>query len=296
MKWNSKTYFENSQMQFQIGKMGIERLKPKKTEKILDVGCGIGNLTRIIADQCAPGQVVGIDSDTEMISFARNSLISNPLSNLKFIAMDALDIKFQQEFDAVFTNIVLHWIRPIQALLKAIYEALKPGGRIQFGILYDDAVVGSDPNMISPKSVEQRKKIVEIENQYLMNFIAKGYSSEILSMEEFQTYQSRVNPNLTYQVLNIQKWENYLATAGFCNITMEQQTFWQEFTDLEQYLEYRRSNIWLFFLGYFPEKYRDQIADKLAELIRTEWNALPDSKKEWPYREKWPVVFIHAKK
>jgi ubiquinone/menaquinone biosynthesis C-methylase UbiE len=292
MEWDPIKYLENSRMQFAIGDLAIDKLSPQKSEAILDLGCGIGNLTARIAEKTAPGTVIGIDLDPKMIAFANARLKANPRPNLTFIPMDSLNITFQKEFNAVFSNIVIHWIKPLQLLLDKIYNSLKPGGRIQIATIFDDQNTNSKENVL----LEPKMKISQIELPLMQNFMIKGHFKEILSWEEFQAYQSRVNPNLTYKVYKIPDLEEMLKTSGFKDIRIEQQTFWQEFGDPETYLEYRKSNIWLYFLGYFPEKSRQQVAEKLANLIREEWNNLPAGRKEFPIKEKWPILFIHAKK
>ncbi|MDF2904424.1 MAG: type 11 methyltransferase [Bacillus sp. (in: firmicutes)] len=54
---------------------------------------------------------------------------------VKFMVRDAIDLKFQNEFDAIFSNATLHWIKTPQQALNSIYTALKSGGRFvaEFG-------------------------------------------------------------------------------------------------------------------------------------------------------------------
>ncbi|MDD1777424.1 MAG: methyltransferase domain-containing protein [Candidatus Helarchaeota archaeon] len=296
MEWNPTKYLENSRMQFSIGELAINKLNPQKSEAILDLGCGIGNLTACIAERTTPGTVIGIDPDPNMIAYANAMLKANPHPNLTFIQMDGINIPFQKEFNAVFSNIVIHWIKPLQLLWEKIYNSLRPGGRIQIATIFDDSAPAQDANSKENVTLEPKMKISQIELPIMQNFMIKGHFTDILSWEEFQAYQSQVNPNLTYKVYKIPELEEMLKKAGFKDIRIDQQTFWHEFCDPEIYLEYRKSNLWLYFLGYFPEKFRPQLAEKLANLIREEWNNLPAGHKELPIQEKWPILFIHAKK
>ncbi len=300
MEWDPQQYRHQSQMQVSIGKIALAKLQPRRSEAILDLGCGIGTLTTQIATKTAPGPVIGIDMDPQMIAYARAELKAHPQSNLSYLQQDGVNLTFRDQFDAIFSNIVLHWVKPLQALLDKLCGALKSGGRIQIATIYDDGdTPGGNPEagpaITSKDSPANAKTLIsQIENRILQEFIVKGYYKDILPLEEFQTHQRAVNPNLTYKVYKLPDLAVMLAMAGFKAIQMDPQTFWYGFDDVASYLAYRQSNLWAFFLGFFPPQYRPQLIAKLCSLIQTEWNALPATQKEFPIKEKWPVVFIHA--
>ncbi|OLS14472.1 MAG: type 11 methyltransferase [Promethearchaeota archaeon CR_4] len=299
MEWNPQQYLQQSKMQFFIGKLALVKLQPSSSETVLDVGCGIGTLTREIAVKTAPGAVIGIDIDPQMIAYANSELKAHPQSNLSFIQQDCINLTFQTCFNAIFSNIVLHWVKPLQVLFEKFFLALKEGGRLQIATIFEDT--STPPNIFQEApytALESSPKIQiqQIENRILQEFMIKGYYKEFLSLEEFQAHQSSVNPNRTYKVYKPMELEAMLDKAGFTGIKHEHQIYWHEFDDLGSYLEYRQSNIWLFFLGFFPPQYRPQLINKLNYLIQTGWNALPASQKELPIREKWPILFIQATK
>ncbi len=99
----------------------LELLAPRAGERILDLGCGDGALTeKLIA---LGAQVVGIDSSPEMIAAARRRGVDARL-------MDAREFAFADEFDAVFSNAALHWVKDEpDAPIAGAFRALKPGGR-----------------------------------------------------------------------------------------------------------------------------------------------------------------------
>ena len=97
-------------------------LDPKPGERILDLGCGPGQLTAKIAERGA--EVVGLDASAEMIGQARQNY-----PQLQFVLQDAAAMRFESQFDAVFSNAALHWMLDATAVAKAIARVLRPGGR-----------------------------------------------------------------------------------------------------------------------------------------------------------------------
>lgn len=127
--WDAALYENKHSFVWQYGENLIELLSPQPGESILDLGCGTGQLTQQIAT--AGVEVIGIDYATSMLDQAQKNY-----PNLRFIVADARKLEFSQQFDAVFSNAVLHWIKePHQEVIKCIWKALKPGGRFvaEFG-------------------------------------------------------------------------------------------------------------------------------------------------------------------
>jgi trans-aconitate methyltransferase len=126
--WNPSLYQEKHAFVFEYGKGVLALLDPASGERILDIGCGTGQLTKAIADSGAT--VVGIDASPSMIESARANF-----PNLEFLVADAADFSFAEPFDAVFSNAALHWVRRAEEAARCIAAALKSGGRLvaEFG-------------------------------------------------------------------------------------------------------------------------------------------------------------------
>lgn len=103
----------------------VELLNPKENEHILDLGCEYGEKTKEIA-QKSGARVVGIDRDD--LSYKWEEIRKN-YGNLEFQVMDATNLKFNEEFDAVFSNLLIHHIKPPEPVISSVWNALKPGGR-----------------------------------------------------------------------------------------------------------------------------------------------------------------------
>ena len=124
--WNADKYNKHAHFVSELALPVVELLDPKVGEKILDLGCGEGRLGLEIAKQGA--EVYGIDLSPEMVTQAR-------ANGLKAEVMSATEMPFDQEFDAVFSNAMLHWVRESELAVTHIAKALKSGGRFvaEFG-------------------------------------------------------------------------------------------------------------------------------------------------------------------
>jgi SAM-dependent methyltransferase len=119
-KWNAADYARVGGFVGELGGAALDLLDPQPGERILDVGCGEGSLTKKIIDRGA--SVLGIDDSPEMIAAAR-------ALGVDAILVDAADMPFNGEFDAAFSNAVLHWILAKERAAETIFRAIKPGGR-----------------------------------------------------------------------------------------------------------------------------------------------------------------------
>ncbi|MEO8405057.1 MAG: methyltransferase domain-containing protein [Chitinophagaceae bacterium] len=128
MKWNTELYNSKHAFVYQYGEAMIDLLDPKSFEKILDLGCGTGELTQKIKEKGS--LVYGMDSSAEMIDKAKKNF---PL--IEFEVMNAEVMTYHETFDAVFSNAVLHWIGKPAFVAHNIYQSLKYGGRFvaEFG-------------------------------------------------------------------------------------------------------------------------------------------------------------------
>lgn len=126
--WNSSLYQEKHAFVWHYGENLLKLLNPQSKERILDLGCGTGQLTAKIAE--AGAEVIGIDSAPEMIEQAQQNY-----PQLQFKVADAKNFQLSQPVDAVFSNAVLHWIPQADEVINSIHESLKIGGRFiaEFG-------------------------------------------------------------------------------------------------------------------------------------------------------------------
>lgn len=128
MKWDSDFYDQKHSFVTKYGEGLLSLLDAQPVERILDVGCGSGHLTKLIADTGA--DVTGMDSSPEMIATARAAY-----PKINFVVADAAGFSFAETFDAIFSNAALHWVERAEDAVICMSRALKPGGRfiVEFG-------------------------------------------------------------------------------------------------------------------------------------------------------------------
>lgn len=124
--WDPARYRRQAGFVATLGEAVLEWLAPQPGERILDLGCGDGVLTEKLA--VAGALVVGVDASAEQVAAAR-------ARGLDARVMDGERLAFDHEFDAVFSNAALHWMRRPDATIDGVRRALRPGGRFvgEFG-------------------------------------------------------------------------------------------------------------------------------------------------------------------
>jgi SAM-dependent methyltransferase len=118
--WDPERYARDARFVSDLAGPVIELLSPRAGERILDLGCGDGELTlRLEALGC---RVVGVDGSPEQVAAAK-------ARGLDARVMDGQELEFENEFDAVFSNAALHWMKRADEVITGVWRALKPGGR-----------------------------------------------------------------------------------------------------------------------------------------------------------------------
>lgn len=178
-KWNANLYDSKHSFVSKFGNQLIELLAPEKGEKILDLGCGTGDLAKKLYDLNV--DVVGVDKSKNMVIQAKNKY-----SDITFIVQDATALEFNNEFDAVFSNATLHWVKTPKQALSCIYNSLKPGGRFiaEFG-------GKGNVQIITDEIINQFKKVG-------FGFTMEQFPWYYPSIGEYSSLMERVGFRVTY--------------------------------------------------------------------------------------------------
>ncbi len=124
--WDTATYGDNARFVTRYGDAVLDLLAPVAGERILDLGCGDGVHLKQMAD--AGVTAVGVDTSESFVATATEAGLDARL-------MSGEAMTFEGEFDAVFSNAAIHWMKDKAAVCRSAARALKPGGRFvgEFG-------------------------------------------------------------------------------------------------------------------------------------------------------------------
>lgn len=124
--WDPILYNANSEPQLNWSLAMLQKYPFKGTESVLDVGCGNGRVSAVIASKVRNGEVLGIDLSKDMIHFASQAY--SDLPNLSFQQGNAANFKIAYQFDLITCFNVLHWVYEQEQALTCLYNHLKPQG------------------------------------------------------------------------------------------------------------------------------------------------------------------------
>lgn len=121
-QWDATLYDGKHQFVSKHGEGIVRLLDVQKGERILDLGCGTGDVAHTLHEQGA--DVTGADFSKNMVDRAKEKY-----PHIPFEVQDANTFSFENSFDAVFSNATLHWIKTPELVLERISTHLNKGGR-----------------------------------------------------------------------------------------------------------------------------------------------------------------------
>jgi trans-aconitate 2-methyltransferase len=130
MKWDAEKYDATKAPQIDAGRELIALAGIREEDSILDLGCGTGKLTIELARLARNGSVVGLDPSPKMLDKAQE--VSSGMKNVRLVQVPAQAMNFADEFDLVFSNSALHWVKEQEHAVSRVYHSLRKGGRIAF--------------------------------------------------------------------------------------------------------------------------------------------------------------------
>jgi trans-aconitate 2-methyltransferase len=237
-KWVAEEYVANGLLQSKWAKnFFFERYAWSGDEHVLDIGCGDGRLTHLLADYVPNGSVRGIDRSSSMINHARQK---HDIANLCFELVDATSISFYENFSAHFDLIVafhsLHWFKEQEKVLQGMKKCLKPGGRAFIRLTSK----GWDP-------------IQEMADELI---------KEEKWTAHFDTFEDPV------QRYNVEEYQCLVEEAGLQSVRIEE--VFEDDTLSSREVLAKQIKSWLPHIKHLPEEYRTEFLDELVDnyLIR----------------------------
>ena len=105
----------------------------KRAMHVLDVGCGVGDVSFPVAALVGPeGSVVGVDLDAEALKLAEQRRAAQGLSNVEFLQSDVRSVDAARLFDAAVGRFILHFMKDPTETIRQIAERVRPGGIVAF--------------------------------------------------------------------------------------------------------------------------------------------------------------------
>jgi trans-aconitate 2-methyltransferase len=124
MPWNPGQYHQFQGDRFAPFKDLLALVKIRNRLRVVDLGCGTGELTRRLADELPESEVVGIDSSPEMLERARGQV----RAGLRFEQGTIESV--EGEWDLIFSHAAIHWVDNQRALIARLLSLLNPGGQL----------------------------------------------------------------------------------------------------------------------------------------------------------------------
>jgi len=110
------------------GREVVDRLDIRGDERVLDAGCGTGQVTSYLLDRLPDGSVVALDGSPSMIEAARTRL---PPDRVTFLVHDLLDPIPIDPVDAIVSTATFHWVSDHERLFANLARVLRPDGELQ---------------------------------------------------------------------------------------------------------------------------------------------------------------------
>lgn len=210
----------------------MAELHLKGNESILDLCCGDGGLTEQLSMLVPEGSVLGIDASAGMIQTAKK----RSKGNLSFARMDINQMDFREEFDVVFSNAALHWIKGHALLLQNTLNALKPGGVI----LWNFAGEGNCSNFFE---VVRQLMGGESYKQYFLNF-------------EWPWFMPAKS-----------EYEKIVRQAGFSESKVTEENADRFFSDADEMIRWIDQPSIVPFVGAIPDERKEQFRNAVVEAM-----------------------------
>jgi trans-aconitate 2-methyltransferase len=128
--WDAATYDRIADPMTRWGGPVLERLALRGDETVLDVGCGSGRVTELLAEALPRGRVIALDGSPAMLDHARARLARFG-GQVEFVEADLrAPLPLAEPVDAILSTATFHWLPDHAALFRHLAAVLRPGGRL----------------------------------------------------------------------------------------------------------------------------------------------------------------------
>ncbi len=203
-RWDPERYRRWAAYVPALGREVIDLLDPSPGERVLDLGCGDGELTAHLAARGC--RVLGVDRSTDFVAAARERGLTALQADARHLAGPELAAG---RFDAVFSNAVLHWIPEAAAVIAGVRRLLRPGGRFV-------AECGGAGNIATVRDALHealRRRGVDASARDPWYFPTDGQYRRLLEAHGFQVAEIRLFPRPTPVPGTLTEWLHTFAAA-----------------------------------------------------------------------------------
>ena len=153
--WDSAQYLKFKKERTQPSIDLANRIPLSEPKRIIDIGCGPGNSTKVLLDKYPNADILGVDYSENML---KKAAANYPM--LKFSAFDASSEiwNLDKDYDIVFSNACIQWIPNHNELLRKMMSLLNDGGilAVQIPIQYNEPIYKIIQQVVSSQNQENR--------------------------------------------------------------------------------------------------------------------------------------------
>lgn len=194
----ASTYEQRANLQKTVGDELLERLQWLKMEprQVLDVGAGVGRLTRVLSKQYKPAEIYAIDISRKMLKEAEKKA---PFwfSKQHFVCADAAQLPFADDsVDLLVSNLMLQWSNDIQAIFVEFARVLKPDGALFFSTFGPDTLKELRQSWATVDNANHVNHFPDMHNLGDA-LLQAGFSDPVMDIDWFQFSYSDVKSLMT---------------------------------------------------------------------------------------------------
>lgn len=136
--WNPELYLRFNEERTQPAIDLAARINVKNPEKIIDIGCGPGNSTKVLSKRWPNVKTIGIDNSASMIESAKKNY-----PDMEWRIADATKMETNEKYDIIFSNATIQWIHDQENLIFSLIDMLKKDGAFAIQIPLYNAMPAS---------------------------------------------------------------------------------------------------------------------------------------------------------
>jgi len=205
--------------------------------KVIDLGCGTGELTKRLADYLPQSEVLGIDNSPIMLEKAER--FGQPGLRFELRTIE----KISGKWDLIFSNASIHWVADHPSLITQLFKSLNPGGQIVVQI---------------PSGIRNRAQLA------------------VMEIAEREPYLSAMNSwKWVFPVLPVHEYAEILFRLGAQDITAFEKVYPHVLTNTDAVFDWVAGTTMNAYFNRLPEDLHDKFKEDVREKIKASYSGSP---------------------